>query len=115
MRNITAGPARNREALMPEIADALAARDASRNCAPRPRADHHRLCPTPTISRATRSPCMNGWGRQSLNVTPRGSCCPAMPRKTIPGLSFWSVREHRCRYLAGFLHLRRLSRDGLDE
>ena len=39
-------------------------------------------------------PCMNGWGRQSLNVTPSGSVVPCHAADTIPGLEFWNVREH---------------------
>ena len=39
-------------------------------------------------------PCVGGWGRRSLNVTPPARCCPAMPPSSIPGLEFWSVREH---------------------
>jgi pyrroloquinoline quinone biosynthesis protein E len=39
-------------------------------------------------------PCMNGWGRQSLNVTPSGRALPCHAAESIPGLTFWSVREH---------------------
>jgi PqqA peptide cyclase len=39
-------------------------------------------------------PCMNGWGRQSLNVSPSGRVLPCHAAETIPGLSFWSVRDH---------------------
>jgi pyrroloquinoline quinone biosynthesis protein E len=39
-------------------------------------------------------PCMNGWGRQSLNVTPTGRVLPCHAAETIPDLEFWSVREH---------------------
>ncbi|MCL4768004.1 MAG: pyrroloquinoline quinone biosynthesis protein PqqE [Hyphomicrobiaceae bacterium] len=42
-------------------------------------------------------PCMNGWGRQSLNVTPRGKVLPCHAAETIPGLVFWNVREHPLR------------------
>jgi pyrroloquinoline quinone biosynthesis protein E len=38
-------------------------------------------------------PCMNGWGRQSLNVTPSGRVLPCHAAETIPGLTFWSVRD----------------------
>jgi PqqA peptide cyclase len=38
-------------------------------------------------------PCMNGWGRQSLNVTPSGRVLPCHAAETIPGLEFWNVRE----------------------
>jgi PqqA peptide cyclase len=39
-------------------------------------------------------PCMNGWGRQSLNVTPSGRVLPCHAAETIPGLEFWNVRDH---------------------
>ena len=38
-------------------------------------------------------PCMGGWGRRSLNVTPSGRVLPCHAAETIPGLVFWSVRE----------------------
>ena len=38
-------------------------------------------------------PCMNGWGRQSLNVTPSGRVLPCHAAETIPSLKFWNVRE----------------------
>jgi PqqA peptide cyclase len=39
-------------------------------------------------------PCVGGWGRRSLNVTPSGRVLPCHAAETIPGLAFWSVREH---------------------
>ncbi len=38
-------------------------------------------------------PCMGGWGRQSLNVTPAGRVLPCHAAETIPGLEFWNVKE----------------------
>ena len=35
-----------------------------------------------------------GWGRRSLNVTPAGKVLPCHAAESIPGLEFWSVREH---------------------
>jgi pyrroloquinoline quinone biosynthesis protein E len=40
-------------------------------------------------------PCMGGWGQRSLNVTPSGMVLPCHAAQTIPGLAFWSVRDHR--------------------
>ena len=37
---------------------------------------------------------MGGWGRRSLNVSPSGKVLPCHAAETIPGLEFWSVREH---------------------
>jgi pyrroloquinoline quinone biosynthesis protein E len=39
-------------------------------------------------------PCMGGWGRRSLNVTPAGKVLPCHAAESIPGLEFWSVRTH---------------------
>jgi pyrroloquinoline quinone biosynthesis protein E len=39
-------------------------------------------------------PCMGGWGSRSLNVTPSGLVLPCHAAQTIPGLEFWSVRDH---------------------
>jgi PqqA peptide cyclase len=38
--------------------------------------------------------CMGGWARRSLNVTPSGRVLPCHAAETIPGLQFWSVRNH---------------------
>jgi coenzyme PQQ biosynthesis protein PqqD len=38
-------------------------------------------------------PCVGGWGRRSLNVTPAGKVLPCHAAESIPGLEFWSVRE----------------------
>jgi pyrroloquinoline quinone biosynthesis protein E len=39
-------------------------------------------------------PCVGGWGRRSLNVTPSGRVLPCHAAESIPGLEFWNVREH---------------------
>jgi pyrroloquinoline quinone biosynthesis protein E len=39
-------------------------------------------------------PCVGGWGRRSLNVTPAGRVLPCHAAESIPGLVFWNVREH---------------------
>jgi pyrroloquinoline quinone biosynthesis protein E len=39
-------------------------------------------------------PCMGGWARRSLNVTPSGKVLPCHAAESIPGLEFWSVRTH---------------------
>jgi pyrroloquinoline quinone biosynthesis protein E len=38
-------------------------------------------------------PCMHGWGRRSLNVTPSGKVLPCHAAETIPGLVFANVRD----------------------
>lgn len=39
-------------------------------------------------------PCVGGWGRRSLNVTPAGKVLPCHAAEVIPALEFWNVREH---------------------
>jgi pyrroloquinoline quinone biosynthesis protein E len=39
-------------------------------------------------------PCVGGWGRRSLNVTPGGKVLPCHAAESITGLEFWNVREH---------------------
>jgi pyrroloquinoline quinone biosynthesis protein E len=39
-------------------------------------------------------PCVGGWGRRSLNVTPAGKVLPCHAAEVIPGLEFWNVLEH---------------------
>jgi PqqA peptide cyclase len=42
-------------------------------------------------------PCVGGWGRRSLNVTPSGRVLPCHAAESIPGLVFWSVKDHSLR------------------
>jgi PqqA peptide cyclase len=39
-------------------------------------------------------PCVGGWGRRSLNVTPAGKVLPCHAAESIPDLEFWNVKEH---------------------
>ena len=39
-------------------------------------------------------PCVGGWGRRSINVTPAGKVLPCHAAEVIPGLEFWNVRAH---------------------
>jgi PqqA peptide cyclase len=38
-------------------------------------------------------PCVGGWGRRSLNVTPAGKVLPCHAAESITGLEFWNVRD----------------------
>jgi pyrroloquinoline quinone biosynthesis protein E len=40
-------------------------------------------------------PCMGGWGRGIIDVTPSGKVLPCHAAETIPGLAFDNVRERR--------------------
>ena len=39
-------------------------------------------------------PCVGGWGRRSLNVTPAGKVLPCHAAEVIPSLEFWRVQDH---------------------
>lgn len=83
----------NRAALMPtaaQVRQSLADLDAARARFGRQIAidaivpDYHASRP---------KPCLGGWGRRSLNVSPSGRVLPCHAAETIPGLVFWSVRD----------------------
>jgi PqqA peptide cyclase len=85
---------RNRAALMPTRAEAeaavaeierLKAAHAGTIVIDHVRPDYHARYP---------KACMGGWGRRTLNVTPSGKVLPCHAAETIPGLEFWSVRDH---------------------
>jgi pyrroloquinoline quinone biosynthesis protein E len=42
-------------------------------------------------------PCMGGWGRGILNITPSGKVLPCHAAESIPGLAFENVRERPLR------------------
>jgi PqqA peptide cyclase len=48
----------------------------------------------PDYHARTPKPCMGGWGRKTLNVTPSGKVLPCHAAETIPDLEFWSVTAH---------------------
>jgi PqqA peptide cyclase len=39
-------------------------------------------------------PCVGGWGRRSLNVTPSGKVLPCHAAEMIPDLEFWRIQDH---------------------
>ena len=48
----------------------------------------------PDYFRDRPKPCMGGWARQHLVVTPDGRVLPCHGAAELPGLDFWNVREH---------------------
>jgi PqqA peptide cyclase len=85
---------KNRAALMPtrdQVARAMAALDELRT------RHHGRIvidAVVPDYYARYPKPCVGGWGRRSLNVTPAGKVLPCHAAESIPGLTFWNVREH---------------------
>jgi PqqA peptide cyclase len=85
---------RNRAALMPtreQVERAVA-------CVDELRKEHHGQividAVVPDYYARYPKPCMGGWGRRSLNVTPSGKVLPCHAAESIPDLEFWSVRDH---------------------
>lgn len=85
---------KNRAALMPTAEQVKRAAAAVE----RLRAHHHGEividAVVPDYYARLPKPCVGGWGRRSLNVTPAGKVLPCHAAESIPGLEFWSVREH---------------------
>lgn len=85
---------KNRAALMPsaeQVARAAKSIDELR------RRHHGRIvidAVVPDYYSRLPKPCVGGWGRRSLNVTPSGRVLPCHAAESIPGLEFWSVRDH---------------------
>lgn len=84
----------NRSALMPSREQVMAAVERVETL----RKTHHgRIvidAVVPDYHARYPKPCVGGWGRRSLNVTPKGRVLPCHAAESIPGLEFWSVREH---------------------
>jgi len=51
----------------------------------------------PDYYAARPKPCMGGWGRTTMNVTPRGRVLPCHAAESIPGLTFDTVLERPLR------------------
>jgi len=85
---------KNRGALMPTRDQVERARDDLAELAHR----HHGKividAVTPDYHAQHPKACVGGWGRRSLNVTPSGRVLPCHAAETLPGLQFWSVRDH---------------------
>jgi pyrroloquinoline quinone biosynthesis protein E len=88
---------KNRAALMPgrdEVERAVGRVEALR------RAHHGRIvidAVVPDYYARFPKPCVGGWGRRSLNVTPAGRVLPCHAAESIPGLVFWSVKDFSLR------------------
>ena len=85
---------KNRAALMPTATQVKRAAAVVE----RLRQDHHGEividAVVPDYHARLPKPCVGGWGQRSLNVTPSGKVLPCHAAESIPGLEFWSVREH---------------------
>jgi pyrroloquinoline quinone biosynthesis protein E len=84
----------NRAALMPSLAQAQAAiaevEALKKTLAGVIVIDHV----VPDYHARTPKPCMGGWGKSIINITPSGKALPCHAAETIPDLVFWNVRDH---------------------
>ena len=85
---------KNRAALMPTAAQVRRAAIAVEELRSRHRGEIVIDAVVPDYYARLPKPCVGGWGRRSLNVTPSGKVLPCHAAESIPGLEFWSVREH---------------------
>ena len=86
----------NRSSLMPSRSQLEAASEAVR----RARRVHRRpeiVLVLPDHFSERPKPCMGGWGQKNIVVTPTGAVQPCQEAGTLPGLEFWSLREHSLR------------------
>ena len=106
---------RNRQALMPTPAQVHQAMQDIESI--RPRYADRLVIDMVVPDYYARRPkaCMGGWARRSLNVVPSGRVLPCHAAETIPGLEFWSVRDHSLAGdLAGIASISGVSRHRLD-
>ncbi len=85
---------RNRAALMPSAAQVARAAQTVEDLRRRHHGEIVIDAVVPDYYARLPKPCVGGWGRRSLNVTPAGKVLPCHAAESIPGLEFWSVREH---------------------
>jgi len=84
---------RNRDALLPsraQIDEARALVARARAAGGRPEVLH--VLPDYFAERP--KPCMGGWGRRTIVVTPEGVVQPCHAAGSLPGIELWSVLEH---------------------
>ena len=85
---------KNRAALMPSAEQVKRAAAAVEELRVRHRGEIVIDAVVPDYYARLPKPCVGGWGRRSLNVTPRGEVLPCHAAESIPGLEFWSVLDH---------------------
>jgi pyrroloquinoline quinone biosynthesis protein E len=84
----------NQEALLPTWEQLRRGEEAVKRFRDRvgPRVDV--LWVLPDLYEDLPKPCMGGWGRTAMVVSPSGDVLPCQAASTIPGLAFANVREH---------------------
>jgi PqqA peptide cyclase len=84
----------NQEALLPTWEQLRRGEEAVKRFRERvgPRVDV--LWVLPDLYEDLPKPCMGGWGRTAIVVSPDGAVLPCQAASTIPGLAFANLREH---------------------
>jgi pyrroloquinoline quinone biosynthesis protein E len=88
---------RNRQALMPTRAQVLESADIVAAARERLKGILVIDFVVPDYYARRPKPCMGGWGRGIINITPSGKVLPCHAAETIPGLDFDNVRRVRLR------------------
>jgi PqqA peptide cyclase len=83
----------NRAALLPTADMLKLAREQAAAARQRLKGRMEVLFVTPDYYAERPRPCMDGWGRRFLLVSPTGLVLPCHLAHTLPGLEWWSVRD----------------------
>ncbi len=83
----------NRAALLPSSEQLRVARELAAAARRRLKGRMEVLFVTPDYYAELPRPCMDGWGRRFLLVSPTGLVLPCHLAHTLPGLEWWSVRD----------------------
>jgi PqqA peptide cyclase len=83
----------NRAALLPSAEQLKAAREVAAAARQRLKGKIEVLFVTPDYYSDLPRPCMDGWGRRFLVVSPTGLVLPCHQAHTLPGLEWWSVKD----------------------
>lgn len=84
---------KNRSALMPKRAQVMRAMETVETARMRLKGQLVIDAVVPDYYARFPKPCMGGWGRRSLNVTPSGKVLPCHAAETIPHLTFENVLD----------------------
>lgn len=83
----------NRAALLPSAEQLQVAREQAAAARRRLKGKMELLFVTPDYYAERPRPCMDGWGRRFMLVSPTGLVLPCHLAHTLPGLEWWSVRD----------------------
>jgi len=86
---------KNRAALMPTRAQVLKSAEIVEEAKERLKGVMVFDFVVPDYYAKTPKPCMGGWGRGVMNVTPQGRVLPCHASETVPGLIFDNVKDRR--------------------